>query len=120
MIEPGVAAEVGPRAAAVEPPVREKRGSYGKTAKVGALWAIGRELVGQAMAIPSALLLARLLTPADFGIAAAATFFIQLAKKMGNMGLNTVAGADDRRAGRASGVRLLSSTSRSASSPSSC
>ena len=63
--------------------------NYGKTAKVGALWAVGREWVTQLLGIPTALLLARLLSPADFGIAAAATFFIQLGKKLGNMGLNT-------------------------------
>jgi O-antigen/teichoic acid export membrane protein len=68
---------------------RASRKGYGKTAKVGALWSIGRESVTQMLGIPTALLLARLLTPADFGIAAAATFFIQLGKKLGNMGLNT-------------------------------
>jgi teichuronic acid exporter len=68
---------------------RDKRKSYGKTAKVGALWSVGRESVTQLLAIPTTLILARLLTPADFGIAAAATFFIQLGKRMGNMGLNT-------------------------------
>ena len=47
---------------------REKKTSYGKTAKVGALWAVGRESVTQLLGIPAALLLARLLSPADFGI----------------------------------------------------
>jgi PST family polysaccharide transporter len=61
---------------------------YGKTAKVGALWHIGREWGGQLLQIPAAVILARLLTPADFGVAAAATFFIQLGKRIGNMGLN--------------------------------
>lgn len=67
----------------------EKQKSYGKTAKVGAIWSLGRESVSQLMAVPTALVLARLLSPADFGIAAASTFFIQLAKRMGNMGLNS-------------------------------
>ena len=66
-----------------------KQKNYGKTAKEGALWSLGRESVSQLMAIPTTLLLARLLSPSDFGIAAAATFFIQLGKRMGNMGLNT-------------------------------
>lgn len=89
VIEPGVAVDVAPVPAPVRPQSRDERRSYGKTAKVGALWGIGREAVGQALAIPTALMLARLLSPTDFGIAAAATFFVQLAKKMGNMGLNT-------------------------------
>jgi O-antigen/teichoic acid export membrane protein len=63
--------------------------AYGKTAKVGAMWHIGRESVTQVMGIPTTVILARLLSPADFGIAAAATFFIQLGKRLGNMGLNT-------------------------------
>ena len=72
-----------------EQPPQAKRESYGKKAKVGALWSVGRESVTQLIGIPTALILARLLSPADFGIAAAATFFIQLGKRLGNMGLNT-------------------------------
>ena len=68
---------------------RPKRETYGKKAKEGALWAMGRETVTQLLTIPTTFVLARLLTPADFGIAAAASFFIQLGKRMGNMGLNT-------------------------------
>lgn len=92
MTEPGVATEAVatvPAAVAREQHARVRSKSYGKTAKVGALWAVGRESVTQLLGIPAALLLARLLTPADFGIAAAATFFIQLGKTLGNMGLNT-------------------------------
>lgn len=94
--------EVGAAVDTVEPPpsgARRKRlaadgkadsnKAYGKKAKVGALWAIGRESVTQLLAIPTLVILARLLSPADFGIAAAATFFIQLGKRLGNMGLNT-------------------------------
>ena len=68
---------------------RKKPKTYGKTAKVGALWAVGRESVTQILAIPTAVILARLLSPADFGIVAAASFFVQLGKRLGNMGLNT-------------------------------
>src|SRR5688500_12112850 len=49
--------------------------SYGKTAKVGALWSVLRESITQLIGIPTTLILARLLSPTDFGIAAAATFF---------------------------------------------
>ena len=72
-----------------EPAVRVKQEHYGKTAKVGALWSIGRESVTQLIGFPTMLILARLLSPADFGIAAAATVFVQLGKKLANMGLNT-------------------------------
>ena len=92
MTELGIAAgsvETLPRADVRERPARGKGKGYGKTAKVGALWAMGRESVTQLIGIPTTLILARLLSPADFGIAAAATFFIQLGKRMGNMGLNT-------------------------------
>jgi PST family polysaccharide transporter len=62
--------------------------SYGKKAKVGALWTMGQESVTQLIGLPTTIILARLLTPEDFGIAAAAFFFIQLGKRIGNMGLN--------------------------------
>ena len=75
--------------ASEERPARTSREKYGKKAKVGALWSVGRESVTQLLGIPTTLILARLLSPSDFGIAAAATFFIQLGKRLGNMGLNT-------------------------------
>ena len=75
--------------ASEERPARTSREKYGKKAKVGAMWSVGRESVTQLMGIPTTLILARLLSPSDFGIAAAATFFIQLGKRLGNMGLNT-------------------------------
>jgi O-antigen/teichoic acid export membrane protein len=87
--EPVPALERARRKAERKAAKRAEQKSYGRTAKVGALWSLGRESVSQIMAIPTALVLARLLSPADFGIAAAATFFIQLSKRMGNMGLNT-------------------------------
>lgn len=63
--------------------------SYGRTAKVGTLWGVLRGSVTQLLGMPATIILARLLTPADFGIAAAAMFFVELGKKLGNMGLNT-------------------------------
>jgi O-antigen/teichoic acid export membrane protein len=66
-----------------------KHKAYGKTAKVGVLWTLGGETIAQIIAIPTAVLLARILTPEEFGIAAASTFFIQLSKKAGGLGLNT-------------------------------
>lgn len=61
-------------------------GSYGKKAKVGALWKFGEESLRQLIELPTALVLARLLTPEDFGIAAAAGFFLRLANKIGSFG----------------------------------
>ena len=90
--EPAIAASPSPMTepqSAVTKQKHVKRETYGKKAKVGALWSVGRESITQLLAIPTTLILARLLTPADFGIAAAATFFIQLGKRLGNMGLNT-------------------------------
>jgi PST family polysaccharide transporter len=75
--------------ASEEQPAQASRKNYGKKAKVGAMWSVGRESVTQLIGIPTTLILARLLSPSDFGIAAAATFFIQLGKRLGNMGLNT-------------------------------
>jgi O-antigen/teichoic acid export membrane protein len=90
--ESGVAAEAAATtstAIARDEPRPPQKKFYAKTAKVGALWAYGGSSVTQLLGIPSAVLLARLLTPADFGIAAAAAFFIQLGKNLGNLGLNT-------------------------------
>jgi PST family polysaccharide transporter len=86
--ELGVVADTVPPPADARPK-RKSRKNYGKTAKVGAMWAVGRESVTQVLALPTAVLLARLLSPADFGIVAASSFFIQLGKRLGNMGLNT-------------------------------
>jgi PST family polysaccharide transporter len=77
------------RTATVATTPRAKDKAYGKVAKVGALWASSGETIGQLIAIPTAIIMARLLSPQDFGIAAASTFFIQLAKKVGGLGLNT-------------------------------
>jgi lipopolysaccharide exporter len=88
--EPGVAANVvAPAVVDERPPRGRKNKAYGKTAKVGVLWTLGGETIAQIIAIPTAVVLARLLTPEEFGIAAASTFFIQLSKKVGGLGLNT-------------------------------
>jgi O-antigen/teichoic acid export membrane protein len=63
-------------------------GSYSKVAKVGALWSFARESMTQLIAIPTAIILARLLTPEEFGITAAATFFTMMANRLTTLGLN--------------------------------
>lgn len=62
--------------------------SYGKVAKIGALWSFAREGVIQLIALPTAVVLARLLTPEEFGVAAAASFFLMMANRLVTLGLN--------------------------------
>jgi len=61
--------------------------SLGKLAKRGAAWSTVRGGLSQLIQIPAAAILARLLSPEDFGIAAASWFFTQLAQRMGAFGL---------------------------------
>jgi O-antigen/teichoic acid export membrane protein len=61
--------------------------AYGKIAKVGAVWTIGRQSIGQVIHFAASVVLARLLTPYDFGLAAAVAFFLKLANKVGSLGL---------------------------------
>jgi teichuronic acid exporter len=61
---------------------------YGRTAKVGALWSILRQAGHEVVAIPTSMIMARLLAPEDFGIAAAASFFIVLAARLTQFGFN--------------------------------
>ena len=60
---------------------------YGKKAKVGIMWTgfrkIGREFVG----IPTTMILARLLTPEEFGIATVSRIFLSLAEHATQVGL---------------------------------
>jgi O-antigen/teichoic acid export membrane protein len=62
--------------------------SFGKTAKLSAVWDFGGRIVGQAAMFFVSIALARLLTPADFGITAAARFFVTLATRVTQLGLN--------------------------------
>lgn len=61
---------------------------YAKVARRGVLWSLLRDAGGQFIAIPSAMVLARLLSPEEFGITAAANFFYLLANRVGQLGLN--------------------------------
>jgi PST family polysaccharide transporter len=64
------------------------RKAYGKTAKKGAIWSVLRQGGHELIAIPTSMIMARLLSPADFGIAAAASFFILLASRLTQFGFN--------------------------------
>ena len=62
--------------------------SFGKRAKQGAAWSFLREGVTEVLIFPSSMVLARLLTPEEFGIAAAANFFTLLAARLSDLGFN--------------------------------
>jgi hypothetical protein len=61
---------------------------YGKLAKVNIVWSFLREAAVSLVVIPTSMILARLLTPAEFGTAAIAYFFLALGAKLGQVGLN--------------------------------
>jgi PST family polysaccharide transporter len=60
--------------------------TYGKTAKLGALWSLMRQGGNELIGVPVSFILARLLTPYDFGVCAASTLFIQLAGRLMQFG----------------------------------
>ncbi|NOT26804.1 MAG: lipopolysaccharide biosynthesis protein [Acidobacteria bacterium] len=62
--------------------------SFGKTAKLSAVWDIGGRVAQQGFLFVVSIFIARLLTPADFGITAAARFFVTLATRITQLGLN--------------------------------
>ena len=66
----------------------KKLKTYGKTAKLGALWGIARSGVRYVLLIPVAAIMARLLSPTEFGIGAAASFFLTLSGRVTELGLN--------------------------------
>jgi O-antigen/teichoic acid export membrane protein len=59
---------------------------YGKLAKVGVVWGFLREGGNSLLILPTTMVLARLLTPTEAGIAAAATFFVQLCARLTQFG----------------------------------
>ena len=63
------------------------RNSFGRIARTSMVWGYARTGVHTLVAIPTAIALARLLSPTDFGIAATATFFGQLAAYLSSGGL---------------------------------
>ena len=65
-----------------------KKTNYGRTAKVGAIWSLLRRGGQELVAVPTSFVMARLLVPEDFGIAAASSFFILLASRLTQFGFN--------------------------------
>jgi O-antigen/teichoic acid export membrane protein len=64
------------------------KASYGRTAKLGAFWSFVRHGGHELISIPASMIMARLLLPYDFGVAAAASFFIQFGTRLLNFGFN--------------------------------
>ena len=62
--------------------------SLGKTARKGVVWSFLREGVTEVILFPVSMVVARLLTPAEFGVAAAVLFFVQLAARLADLGFN--------------------------------
>jgi PST family polysaccharide transporter len=52
------------------------------------LWSLMREGTGTLIAVPTSLILARLLSPQEFGTAAIAYFFLSLSSRLSHFGLN--------------------------------
>jgi PST family polysaccharide transporter len=69
-------------------PDRPASKSLGKRARRGVAWSFLREGVTEVLLFPASMVMARLLTPEEFGVSAAALFFIQLAARLGDMGFN--------------------------------
>jgi len=67
-----------------------KRGhSYGRIAKMGVAWSWLETAGMQLIAIPTMMIMARLLSPAEFGVTAAAFFFLNLAQRFTQFGFNS-------------------------------
>src|SRR5688572_10224573 len=66
----------------------ERPKALGKVAKRGFAWSFVREGVTEIVVFPASMVVARLLTPTEFGIAAAGLFFTQLAMKLSDLGFN--------------------------------
>jgi PST family polysaccharide transporter len=62
--------------------------TYSKITKIGFLWSLVSRSLTEVIGVPTAMVLARLLTPYDFGVAAAAGFFVQLSQRLTNFGFN--------------------------------
>ena len=65
-----------------------RKKSFGQTAKRSAVWDFGGRILSQGTLFVVSVFLARLLTPADFGITAAARFFVTMASRVTQLGLN--------------------------------
>jgi O-antigen/teichoic acid export membrane protein len=79
-------AEAEPRLRKGKKQKQDGKKTYGRTAKVGAVWSMMRQGVNETIGLPVSMVMARLLSPHDFGVAAASGFFIQLAARLTQFG----------------------------------
>ena len=77
--DPGSVAPLGPK--------RKAKSGYSDVARAAVFWTYLRSAIYTVAVIPTTVILARLLSPSDFGIAAAATFFGQLAVRLSSAGM---------------------------------
>ncbi|MDD2867240.1 oligosaccharide flippase family protein [Neomegalonema sp.] len=87
-----------PSAAAPETP-REGASDIGRRMAGGALWTIGARLLPRLAGLMSMMLMARLLTPADFGVVTLAMAVMLALQAFSDLGLNAVL-IHDQQAGR--------------------
>jgi O-antigen/teichoic acid export membrane protein len=66
-----------------------ERQGYGKLARLDLFWSLLREGASSLLVLPTSMILARLLSPSEFGTAAVAYFFLALGSRLGQVGLNT-------------------------------
>jgi O-antigen/teichoic acid export membrane protein len=66
----------------------KKKKSYGGTARKGAAWSIVRQGGHELIAVPMSMIMARLLSPQEFGVAVAASFFVLLSARLTQFGFN--------------------------------
>lgn len=64
-------------------------GSYGASARKGGAWFMGAGWLNFVIQIPASMVLARLLSPTEFGVAAVSTMVVQFGFRMTQFGLNT-------------------------------
>lgn len=64
------------------------RKSYRKLAEVGVVWGFVREATNALIVLPTTMIMARLLSPEEFGIASVAYFFLSLGSRLTQFGFN--------------------------------
>jgi len=67
--------------------LKPNKSGYANVARAALFWTYLRSFIYTIAVIPTTVILARLLSPSDFGIAAAATFFGQLAARLSSAGM---------------------------------
>jgi O-antigen/teichoic acid export membrane protein len=63
--------------------------SLGRASRAGVMWTTARTYLVELVTLPATIILAQLLTPFDFGVAAVATFFGRLAARVSNAGMGS-------------------------------